>query len=65
MSLFQKTKTSTGTFVQILGYLIWLGCGLYIFIYELGVIYDAFGFWLAALAFLFFPFVYGFAFLID
>jgi len=33
--------------------------------YQIGVIYDAFGFWLAALAFLFFPIVYVFAFFID
>ena len=65
MPLIQKAKTGTGNFVQVVGYLIWIGCGLYIFIYEIGVINDAFGFWLAALAFILAPIVYGFAFFID
>jgi len=65
MPLIQKARTGTGYFVQTIGYLLWLGCGLYIMFYEIWVIYDAFGFWLAALAFLFFPIVYVFAFFID
>lgn len=65
MPLIQRAKTGTGCFVQTTGGILWLGCGLYIMFYQIGVIYDAFGFWLAALAFMFFPIVYVFAFFID
>ncbi|MFC1967128.1 hypothetical protein ACFLV2_00570 [Chloroflexota bacterium] len=61
----QRAKSGIGYFVQIVGGILWLGCGLYIMIYEIGVINDAFGFWLAALAFVLFPIVYAFAFFID
>ena len=65
LSMFQKSRTRAGLVLQILGYLIWLGCGIYIFIYSIIVIYDAFGFWLATLSFILFPIVYAFAFFID
>ena len=65
MPLIQKVRIGTSNFVQTIGWLLWLGCGLYIMFYQIGVIYDAFGFWLAALAFLLFPIVYLFAFFID
>ena len=63
--LIRKARTGTGRFVQIIGWVVWLGCGLYIEIYQIGVIYDAFGFWLAALAFMLFPIVYAVAPFID
>ncbi|MDD4876549.1 MAG: hypothetical protein PHQ86_05435 [Dehalococcoidales bacterium] len=65
MPFVQKARTGAGRFVQIMGWVIWLGSGLYIFVYQLGVIYDAFGFWLAALSFILAPIVYLFAPFID
>jgi len=61
MPFIQKARTGTGRIVKIIGYLVWLGCGLYIFICEVRIINDASGFGLGFLAFLLFPIVYSFA----
>lgn len=61
MPLIQKAKTGTGYFIQIVGYLIWLGCGLYIMIWEFNIIADALSIWVAILAVFLFPVLFVFA----
>lgn len=53
--LIQRTRTATGRFVKILGWILWLGCGLFIFIWSLDVFFDAFGTWITILLFVFYP----------
>jgi CheY-like chemotaxis protein len=61
----QEARMGTGRFIQIIGWVVWLGCGLYIILYLISVIYGTFGFWLATLAFLVFPIAFVFAPFID
>ena len=65
VEFIQEARMGTGRFIQIIGWVVWLGCGLYILFYQIGVIYDAFGFWLAGLSFMLFPVVFVFAPFID
>lgn len=61
MPLTQKVRTGTGYFVQTMGYLIGLGCGLYIMIWEFNVIADALSTWVAVVAVFLFPVLFVFA----
>lgn len=61
MPLIQKAKTGTGCFIQIIGGILWLGCGLYIMIWEFSVIADALSTWVAILAVFLFPVLFVFA----
>ena len=61
MPLIQKARTGTGCFVQIIGGLLWLVCGLATCIWSYGIIIDAFGFWVFILTFWLFPVVFLFA----
>jgi len=63
--LIRKARTGTGRFVQIIGWLLWLGCGLAICILTFGIIADALGEWVAIIAFIFFPVLFTFAPLIH
>ena len=43
MGLIKKAKTGTGYFLQIIGGLLWIGCGLLMFIWTLYVLFSMFG----------------------
>jgi len=64
MPLIQRARTVTGRIVQTVGVIIWLGCGLAIFILIFGIMADALGIW-AWLAVLLFPVLFVFAPLIH
>ena len=51
--------------MQIIGGILWLGCGLAICIQTFGIIADALGEWVAIIAFIFFPVLFTFAPLIH
>ena len=55
MPLIQRARTTSGRFVQILGWILWLGCGFYVAFWQWGIIADAFGWWVGLLALIFFP----------
>ena len=61
MPLIQKARTGTGCFIQILGGILWLGCGLYIMIWEFNVIADALSILVAVIAVFLFPVLFVFA----
>jgi len=63
--LLQKARTGTGCFVQIVGGVLWLGCGLATTLLIFGIIADAVGTWVAVIAFIFFPVLFGLAPLIH
>jgi len=58
MDLIKKTKTGTGYFVQIIGFILWIGCGLLMVIWELYVLFSTFGVWTIFVGLLFLPVTY-------
>jgi len=45
MSFIKKARTGMGCFVQGIGGVLWLGCGLLMFIWTLYVLFSNFGIW--------------------
>ena len=58
MGFISKARTGTGRFVQIIGWIIFIGTGLTTFIWELSALYIAFGGWALIVALLFAPVTY-------
>ena len=58
LSWVSKAKTGTGRLVQIIGGIIFVGSGLTVFIWELYVLFTAFGAWTILIALLFAPITY-------
>ena len=61
MPLIQKPRTAIGYFVQTIGWILWLGCGLAGFFWSWRIIADAVSGWVAFIAFILFPVVFAFA----
>ena len=59
--LIRKARTGVGRFVQVLGFIVWLGCGIATCVFIFGTIADAAGTWVAVIGFVFFPFLFGLA----
>ena len=64
-SPIRKARTGIGRFVQILGFIIWFGCGIATCVVIFGTISDAAGTGVAVIGFVFFPFLFGLAPLIH
>ena len=64
MPLIQKARTGSGLAVQIIGGIIFAGCGLVTFIWELYVLFDVFGVFALLIALIFAPITYFFAILV-
>jgi len=64
MRIFQKARTGTGCTVQIIGGILWFGCGLVAFIWELYVLFHVFGIFALFIALIFAPITYFFAILV-
>ncbi|MCX6009229.1 MAG: hypothetical protein NTW48_04230 [Chloroflexi bacterium] len=45
IGFIKKARTGTGRFMQIIGIIIWFGCGLLMFIWTLYVLFSTFGAW--------------------
>ena len=45
MGLISKAKTGTGRFIQVIGGILWIGCGLLMFVWTLYVLFTIFGIW--------------------
>lgn len=45
MALIRKARTGVGCFVQIIGGILWAGCGLLMFIWAMYVLFSTFGAW--------------------
>ena len=45
MSLFSKARTGTGCLIQVIGVILWGGCGLLMFVWTLYVLFSTFGVW--------------------
>ena len=58
MGFIDKARTGTGRFIQIIGWVIFIGTGLATFIWELWALSIAFGAWTIIVAFLFAPITY-------
>ena len=58
MGFLRKARTGTGRFIQVIGWLIFLGTGLVAFIWVLFALYSAFGAWTILVALLFAPVTY-------
>ena len=57
----RKARTGVGRFIQIVGFIIWLGCGFATCVLIFGLIADAAGTWVAVVGFIFFPALFGLA----
>ena len=64
-SPIRKARTRVGCAVQIIGLILWLGCGFATCVLIFGIIADAAGTWVAVIGFIFFPFLFGLAPLIH
>ena len=64
MPFIKKARTGTGCFVQIIGGILWVGCGLVAFIWELYVLFHVFGVFALFIALIFAPITYFFAVLV-
>ena len=58
MGLVKKARTGIGCFVQIIGGILWLGCGLLMVIWALYVLFCTFGVWTIFVGLLLFPVTY-------
>lgn len=45
MGLISKARTGVGCFVQVIGGILWVGCGLLMFVWTLYVLFSTFGIW--------------------
>ena len=64
-SPIRKARTSTGSIFQIVGFVVWLGCGFATCVLIYGMIADAAGTWIATIGFIFFPVLFALAPLIH
>ncbi len=64
MGFISKARTGTGLFVQIIGGILFIGSGLTVFIWELYVLFEAFGAWTILIGLIFAPITYFAAILI-
>lgn len=60
-----KARTGAGCAVQIIGVILWLGCGFATCVLIFGIIADVAGTWVAVIGFIFFPVLFGLAPLIH
>jgi hypothetical protein len=58
MGLIKKARTGAGCFVQIIGGILWIGCGLLMFIWTLYVLFSTFGVWTIFVGLLLAPVTY-------
>jgi len=58
MGLFSKARTGTGRLIQIIGFLLWAGCGLLMFVWTLYVLFSVFGIWTIFVGLFFAPITY-------
>ncbi len=58
MELISKARTGTGRFIQVIGVLLWAGCGLLMFIWTLYVLFPIFGIWTIFVGLLLAPVTY-------
>ncbi len=58
MALISKARTVFGAFLQVIGIILWIGCGLVMVIWELYVLFSTFGIWTIFLGLLFLPITY-------
>ena len=58
MGLIKRARTGTGWFVQIIGGILWIGCGLLMVIWELYVLFTIFGAWTIFVGLLLLPVTY-------
>ena len=56
--LISKARTGTGRFIQVIGVLLWGGCGLLMFIWTLYVLFSIFGIWTIFVGLLLAPVTY-------
>ena len=59
MGLVKKARTGIGCFVQIIGAILWLGCGLLMFVWTLYVLFSTFGAWIIFVGLFLAPITYA------
>lgn len=59
MGLIKKARTGTGCFIQTIGGILWLGCGLLMFIWTLYVLFSTFGAWTIFVGLILAPITYA------
>lgn len=55
----RRARTGFGLVVQIIGFILWFGCGLASCILVFNIIADAAGTWVAIIGFIFFPVLFA------
>jgi hypothetical protein len=58
MPLIKKARTGVGWVVQIIGGILWIGCGILMLIWALYVLFTLFGWWTILVGLLLFPVTY-------
>lgn len=58
MGLISKARTGTGRLIQVIGGILWVGCGLLMFIWTLYVLFSIFGIWTIFVGLLLAPVTY-------
>jgi hypothetical protein len=58
MGLISKARTGFGCFIQVIGGILWIGCGLLMTIWALYVLFSTFGVWTIFVGLLLFPITY-------
>jgi len=58
LGLVSKARTGTGRFIQVIGGILWIGCGLLMFVWTLYVLFATFGVWTIFVGLIFAPVTY-------
>jgi len=58
MGFISKAKTGFGRFLQVIGGILWIGCGLLMFVWTLYVLFETFGVWTIFVGLIFAPVTY-------
>ena len=58
MGVVKKARTGAGYLLQVIGGLLWAGCGLLMLIWALYVLFQTFGIWTIFVGFLLLPVTY-------
>ena len=58
VGILQKAKTGSGRLIQTIGFILWIGCGLLMFVWTLYVLFSTFGAWMIFVGLLFAPITY-------
>ena len=59
MAFITKARTGLGCTIQVIGGILWIGCGLLMFIWALYTLFSVFGVWTIFVGLILFPVTYA------